>query len=464
MKEPDNISQPELATSQNQRHVQDSLMEAIRTASQANDLALLVKTVSPLHPADMAECLSALSSEERKVVVKQLGNALKPELLLELAPDLKEEVIEALGAHESASALTKLDTDEAVSIIEDLEKEDQQEILEVIPSEIRAELEEGLAYADETAGRLMQKRFVAVPEFWTVGQVIDFLRSDQADIPDDFYEIFVVDPKYHPVGTVLVSRVIRQQRHVVVRDIMNTTLRLIDTATDQEEVAYLFHKYGLASAPVVNTSGRLVGLISVDDVVEIIGEEAEEDILHMGGVSDTDINTAVAMTAWRRFPWLLVNIITAISVSMVIGLFEKTIGSIVALAVLMPIIASISGNAGTQTATVTVRALATKELNASNSLRLIWKEICVGGVNSITLGILTAVTVWLRYQNIHLSFVFAMAMFFAMVLGSLAGALIPRALARLNVDPAVATGVFLTGVTDMVSFSSFLALAALFLL
>lgn len=444
--------------------IDTNLAEVILEAVHEEDAEHLTAIIAPLHPADIAEFITTLAADDRKAFIKLLGKQFNPEVLLELNTELREEAIESLGTQDSATAITKLDTDDAVSIIEDLEKEDQQEILDVIPHDIRAELEEGLSYPEESAGRLMQKRFVAVPEYWTVGQVIDFLRSDNEEIPDDFYEIFVVDPKYHPIGTVLVSRIIRQQRATIMREMMNTSLRIIDTKMDQEDVAYIFHKYGLASAPVVNDSGRLVGLLSIDDIVEIIEEEAEEDILHMGGVSETDINASAFATAWRRFPWLVVNILTAITVSFVIGIFEDTISSLVALAILMPIVASISGNTGTQAATVAVRAIATKELTSANALRIIFKEVTVGALNGCVLAIFTGLTVWLRFHDIHLSLVFSGAMIFALIMGGFVGSLIPLGLVRVGVDPAIATGVFLTGVTDMVSFSSFLGLATLFLL
>ena len=456
---------PIIGKHQNFSHgITDTLAEAICDASRVGDVELLQNYLKPIHAADMAEFISKLPSDERKKLVGQLGKTFDPEILVELGMEIREEILDVLGYEESATALTKLETDDAVSIIEDLDEEGQKELLHGVPEDIREELKEGLSHPEDSAGRLMQKKMVAVPEFWTVGQVIDFLRSEDGDIPDDFYEIFVVDPKFHPVGTLLLSRIIRQQRDVVISTIMETHFQIVETHTDQEEVGYLFRKYGLASAPVVNHTGRLVGLIAVDDVVDVIGEEAEEDIMHMGGVSETDINAGINLTTKRRFPWLVVNIITAIAASLVIGLFEGAIDSIVALAVLMPIIASISANAGTQTATVAVRAIATKELTAANAMRVIRKEIVVGSINGVVFGLLTAFTVWWRYDDIQLSIVFAIAMFIAMVLAGLSGAIIPLGLVKMRIDPAVASGVFLTTITDIVSFAAFLGLASLILI
>lgn len=441
-----------------------SMAEAILAASAQEDIELVRVLLSDVHEADAASFLSSIESEDRKRLVKQLGESFNPDILVELGQEVREEVMESLGTKESAAALSQLEPDDALYVIEDLDKEDQQELLEAIPQDARAALEEGLSYPDDSAGRLMQKKFVAIPEYWTVGDTIDYLRSDQEDLPEDFYEIFVVNPRFQPVGTLLLSRILRMQRAVVVREIMETQFQIVPTGMDQEEVAYLFHKYGLVSAPVVNDYSRLVGVITVDDVVEVIGEEAEEDMMRMGGVSEVDINASLIDTVKRRFPWLFVNILTATMASLVISLFEGAIAHVVALAVLMPMVASITANSGTQTSTVTIRALATKELTMLNAMRVLRKEIYLGAINGLIFGILSALLAWIRYQDVALSAVFAGAMLLTMTFSALVGSLIPLILERCKVDPAVASGVLLTGFTDTASFAIFLGLAIWFLI
>jgi magnesium transporter len=316
-----------------------------------------------------------------------------------------------------------------------------------------------LAYPEDSAGRLLVKEVVTVPEFWTVGQIIDYLRATP-EIPKDFYQIFVVDPKFTPVGGLRLSRVMCSERSVSVKDIMEDNIKPVRADMDQEEVAYLFRQYGLVSTPVVSEEGRMIGAISVDDVVDIMEEEAEEDILHLGGVGETDLFSGLSRTVAHRFPWLMINLVTAVIASVVIGQFEGSIEKLAALAVLMPIVASMGGNAGTQTLTVAVRAIATKELTSANAIRVIGKEIAVGSLNGIVFAVIAGVITYLWYGQLGLSLIFAAATIITLTLAGFVGALIPLGLVRVGVDPAIASSVVLTTVTDVVAFGLFLGLAA----
>ena len=372
------------------------------------------------------------------------------------------------AAADVAAAIGELDTDDAVEVIETLDDEAQQRVLEAVAPEDRIILEDGLTYPEESAGRLMQRELVAVPSYWSVGQTIDFMRdaaeSDGEELPDDFYDIMVVDPAHRLLGTVPLSRVLRNKRPVKVEALMDPDKRVVPVTMDQEDVALLFRQYGLVSAPVVDPSGRLVGVITVDDVVDVIDDEAEEDIMHLGGVSEIDIYSAAIETTRSRFSWLAINLLTAILASIVISFFTVTIEKIVALAVLMPIVASMGGNAGTQALTVAVRSLAMKDLPPSNALRVVGKEVLVGSFNGILFAALTGVVAWVWFGSPALGVVIALAMIINMVVAGLAGTTIPLVLERAGIDPAVASGVVLTTITDVVGFSAFLGLAALILL
>ncbi len=439
------------------------LVRAIVAALEGDDLERVEALAVPLHAADTADLLESVTPEQRAQIVDVLRPEFDPEILAHLEEAVRDEVIERLDTRELAAAVTELDTDDAVYLIEDLDEEEQREVLAAVPAEERAALEEGLAYPENSAGRLMQRDLVAVPAYWTVGHTIDYLRTDD-DLPDEFYDIFVVDPRHVPIGSVPLSRAMRTRRPVTMADIMEEELRTIPADTDQEEVGYMFHQYGLVSAPVVDASGRLIGVVTVDDVVEVIEEEAEEDIMRLGGVSETDLHEPAWKTTRRRFAWLLVNLGTAILASMVIGLFDASIEQMVALAVLMPIVASMGGNAGTQTLTVTVRALATKDLTEANAARHIAKEGLVGVFNGVLFAIVTGVVAAVWFDNVLLGEVIAVAMIVNMLVAALAGILVPLGLDRLGVDPAIAATVFVTTVTDVVGFFVFLGLSALVLL
>ncbi|MEE8123299.1 MAG: magnesium transporter, partial [Alphaproteobacteria bacterium] len=423
--------------------------------------------VLPLHYADVADVIEALGPEDRKLLIEIIRPHFEPETLTRLEEPVRSEVIEQLGTADLAAAIGGLETDDAVEVVEHLDDEVQSQVLEALSIEARTLLEEGLSWPEDSAGRLMQRELVAVPSFWTVGETIDFLREaaerDSDELPEEFYDIFVVDPKHKPVGTIPLSRVLKTKRPVKVSDLMTPELRLVPVDMDQEEVAFLFRQYDLASAPVVDEAGRLVGVITVDDVLDVIDEEAEEDIMRLGGVVETDLYRAVLDTTKSRFSWLVVNLGTAIVASIVIGFFEVTIRQIVALAVLMPIVASMGGNAGPQTLTVAVRALAMKELTASNTLRAVGKEVLVGGFNGILFAGLMGIVAWLWFGSPAIGLVIAAAMVINLLVAGLAGVAIPLGLERTGVDPAVASGVVLTTVTDVVGFLAFLGLAALFL-
>ncbi len=437
-------------------------------ALAAGDGARVKDLIAPLHYADVADLLEHLSAEERHALIDVIRDDFDAEILSELDETVRDEIIEWLGIADVAAAVAELESDDAVQIIEELDEAEQRKVLEAIPAGERTLIEEGLAYPEDSAGRLMQRELVTVPSFWNVGQTIDFMRQS-ADLEEDalpavFYDIFVVDPAHRPVGAVPLSRLLRTRRPVPVTEIMDAEMKLIPVETDQEDVAFLFRQRDLVSAPVVDDGGRLVGAITIDDVVDVIHEELEEDIMRMGGVREDDLYSAAVDTTRSRFSWLVVNLATAILASLVIGFFEATIEQIVALAVLMPIVASMGGNAGTQTMTVAVRALAMKELTPTNTMRVIGKELLVGGFNGILFAALTGAVAWVWFGSPALGVVIALAMIINMVVAGLAGTTIPLVLERAGIDPAVASGVVLTAITDVVGFFGFLGLAALILL
>lgn len=438
------------------------LVTRVVEALESGDHAQVRSLVSDLGSADMADLLEPLRTDQREALVELLRPDFDPEILAELDETVREQVVEQMGAEEVAAAITELDSDDAVEVIEDLEEEVQKKVLEEIPEDERAILEDSLAYPEESAGRLMQRELVLVPTHWTVGAVIDFLRSDK-DLPDDFYDLFIVDPRHHPVGSVPLSRVLRSKREATVDAIMDPSPKPVSATMDQEEVAFLFRRHDLISAPVIDNDSRLVGVITIDDVVDVIDEEAGEDILRLGGVTEEDFYGAVVETTRRRFTWLLVNLGTAFLASLVIFQFEDTIAKFVALAVLMPIVASMGGNAGTQTLTVAVRALAMKELTRTNALRAVGKELLVNGVNGVFFAIITGLTAAWWFHDPLMGAIIAAAMIINLVIAGLAGTLIPLSLTRIGVDPAIASGTFVTTVTDVVGFLAFLGLAALYL-
>jgi magnesium transporter len=415
-----------------------------------------------LHEADLADLIQLLRPEQRGLLITTLGDDFKAGALPELDESVRDQVIEAMPTQQVAEALQQLDSDEAVYLIEDLDKEEQSDILAKLPSFDRAALERSLEYPEDSAGRIMQTDLIAVPPFWSVGQTIDYMQEAD-DLPDRFYEVFVVDPAYHLIGSIALNRLLRSKRTATIESITRRDVNPIEVEADQEEVAREFERYNLTSAPVVDADHRLIGVITADDVVEVVQEEASEDILRMGGVAGESVADTVWETTRRRFTWLLANLATAILASLVISLFDATIEQMVALAVLMPIVASMGGNAGTQTMTVAVRALATQDLGAANALRVIGRETAVGILNGVLFAVIMGAIVYFWFGSDQLGLVIGVAMIVNLFAAALAGILIPLGLNELGLDPAIASGVFVTTVTDVVGFFAFLGLAAMWL-
>ena len=419
--------------------------------------------LAELSATGQASILEQLGEPEREKLVGILKRDLDPETLIELDEEVLEDVLEKLDSKDIAAAARELETDDAASILEELPEEERQEVLAELPADERAEIESALAYPEGTAGRLMQRSLVKVPDTWTVGEVIDHCR-ETTDLPDDVYDIFVVDSAGRLRGSVPLGRMLRTKRPVPILDIVDPDIPSVPVTTPQHEVAHVFRDQNLVSCPVVDHDRRLLGVIMVDDVVDVIDEEAEEDLLKMGGVNIDDMHAPPVRTARLRAVWLAVNLATAVLASLVIGQFEHSIEKIVALAVLMPIVASMGGNAGTQTVTVAVRALAMGELTAANALRFIAKEAVVGGLNGFIFALLMGAAVVAWYGDWRLGAVIGAAMICNLLAAALAGTLIPLGLQKFGVDPAVSSTVFLTTVTDVVGFLAFLGLATFFLL
>ncbi|BBE35893.1 magnesium transporter [Sphingosinicella microcystinivorans] len=437
-----------------------AFVDEVTDALAAGDTARVQELAEPLHPADIADLIEQVEPHERQQLAAALGDVLDADVISEMNEVVREQLIDVLDAGQVADVVTQMETDDAVAILEDMDEEDQAEVLRSLPADERAAIEEALSYPEESAGRLMQRDLIAVPEYWTVGQVIDFLRQAGDDVTSDFWEIFVVDPAHKPVGTMRLSLVLRSPRNVLVTDLMNREQTLIPVDMDQEEVALRFQKYALISAAVVDPSGRLVGVVTVDDVVHIIQEEADEDILRLSGAGDGDINDSVREIVSTRLRWLVVNLGTAIIASIVIGFFAGTIEKMVALAILMPIVSALGGNAATQTMAVTVRALATDQLTEANTRRTITKEIRVAVINGAAIATLVGVVAGLYFANVHLGLVIATAMIGNIIVAGLAGVMVPLTLDRMEVDPAVSSPVFVTMTTDVMGFLFFLGLAA----
>jgi magnesium transporter len=433
----------------------------VREALSANDTDRVLMLVEQLHPADLADLIELTPAPERRGLVVALGDRIDGDLISELNDWVRDEVVEDLTPDEIADVVTDLDTDDAVAILEEMDSAQQQEVLRALPTEERVVIEEALTYPEESAGRLMQRDLIAVPEFWTIGQVIDHLRVNQG-LTTEFWEIFVVDPQHRPVGTMRLSWVLRAPRGVSVTDVMAREQTLLPVDMDQEDVAHKFQQYSLISAAVVDTAGRLAGVITVDDVVHIIQEEAGEDALKLAGAGDGDINEPVTQTARTRVTWLAVNLFTAFLAALIIAQFSAVIEAIVALAALGPIVSGMGGNAGAQTTTVTVRALATHQITASNAGQIFTKELKVSLFNGFAMSLLIGALVSSFYHCSSLGLVIGMAMFVNMIVAAMAGVLIPVTLDRLKIDPAVASSVFVTTVTDCMGYLGVLGLATLF--
>ena len=438
-------------------------LDQVATALRSGGVKPVRTLTRDLHAADLADLIESLEQPDRVRLIAALGRGFDVEALAELDETVRDELMEALPNEVIASAIKKLDTDDALYLIEDLEEAEQKDILAKVSRVDRAALSRALDYPEYTAGRLMQTEFVAVPSFWSVGKTIDYMRTEK-DLPDAFVEIYVVDPGFHLKGAVPVARLLRNPRDSKIDVIMDEEQTVFKVSEEQDEVAYKFEQYNLVSAAVTDEAGRLVGMLMVDDIVDVIQEEAEEDILHLGGVGEETISDTVWETTRSRFAWLSVNLATAVLASWVISWFHASIEQMVALAVLMPIVASMGGNAGTQTMTVAVRALATRSLSPVNALRVTLRESAVGIVNGVLFAAIIGAFAWWWFGSGGLGMVIGAAMIINLIAAALAGILVPLALDRFDIDPAISSGVFVTTVTDVVGFFAFLGLAAIWLM
>jgi magnesium transporter len=441
--------------------IRQEFVEQITRAIHAADTVFLREIVAELHEADLGDLIAALEPEDRVQLVELTGSDFDFSALNEVDEAVREEILEELKPEEVADGVRDLESDDAVEILQALDAEDREEVLERLPPSARNALERSLLYPENSAGRRMQTEFIAVPPDWTVGQAIDYMR-DTPDLPERFYEIYAVDRDQHWQGAVSLDVLLRSRRPVQLKDLIDEDRRRVSVLDDQEEVARMFGKYNLVAAPVINTENRLVGVITIDDVVDVIEEEADEDLKALGGVtSDEELSDSVWTIARGRFNWLLVNLATAFLASSVLGLFEGQLEKMVALAVLAPIVASQGGNAATQTMTVAVRALATRELGANNAFRVVLREGLVGLVNGLAFAVITGVAAVAWFRIPGLGVVIGLAIICNLVAGALGGILIPMVLERVRADPAVASGTFVTTITDVVGFFSFLGIATL---
>jgi magnesium transporter len=425
-----------------------------------SDLQFINQTLKDLHPSDTANLIENLADETRIKLIEIESFNIAPEIFIELNESIQSEVLKLLSIDSIANIVKRLESDNAVAILENLDLNKKNLILDKLPPKDRFLLEEGLSYPEDSAARIMQREFTAIPSDWTVGQTIDYLRESK-DLPQEFLEIFIVDSDFKPIGIVPSSRVLRTPRDSKMNLIMREMPVLISVNMDKEEVGITFENYNLLSAGVVNKNNKLVGVITADDVVTVVQEEAEEDVLRLAGVGDEEITDTVFVKTKRRFNWLLVNLGTALLASWVISIFGAEIEKVVALAFLMPIVASMGGNAGMQTLAVTIRAIATKELSSSNINKVVGKEFLIGVLNGIIFAIITGLIVHLWFKQIDLSIIIAASMVLNMIVAGLFGILIPVTLKKMNIDPALASSVFVTTVTDVIGFLSFLGIGSL---
>jgi magnesium transporter len=442
----------------------DRFIQNVVEALHEENRAKVLEELADLSDADTAELISKLNDEDRINLLRNFSERMDPNVFSELSWEQRQVVLPELPPFQIAAIISELDSDDALDIIQSLDDEDfKHDIIRHLSAKTRLVLQEGLSFPEDSAGRLMQREFVAIPQFWTVGKTIDYLRAASAELPDDFFDVFVIDPGYHITGNVPLNRLIRAMRSEKVESLKNEETHAIPANMDQEEVAQLFRRENLTSAPVVDEENRLIGVITVDDVVDVIDEEAQEDLLKLGGVNGIDLYKAVISTSLSRSWWLLINLFTAFMAASVVSLFSTTIEKVVALAALMPIVAGMGGNAGTQTLAVIVRAIAVRELSGANAPRAIYKEALVGFMNGVIFSILIGVTISLFFGNITLGCVIGMAMIINLIMAGTFGALIPILLDRFGHDPAIASSIFLTTVTDVTGFFTFLGLATIFL-
>ncbi len=438
--------------------VRSDFLALVGAAIADRDTLFLRQRAARLHESELGDLIEAIQPEQRLALVRLLGDDFDLTALTEVDEAIRLQIVDQMPNEQIAAAIGELDSDDAVYILEDLDHEDREEILAKLPFTERVRLRRALDYPESSAGRRMQTEFVAVPPFWTVGQTIDYMR-DEDDLPESFTQIFVIDPTFKLLGTVDLDRILRTKRQTKIETIMRETSHAIPAEMDQEEAAQLFEQYDLLSAAVVDENDRLVGVLTIDDVVDVIQEEAEEDLLRLGGVGDEELSDSVVETSRSRVPWLAVNLVTAFISASVISLFEGTIEQVVALAILMPIVAGMGGNAGSQTMTVTVRALATRNLDIHNAWRVARREAGVGLINGVLFGTLVGVVAAIWFQDVSIGGIITTAMLINMFAAAMAGITIPLLLHRSGTDPAVSSAVFVTAITDTTGFLSFLGLA-----
>ena len=440
--------------------VENTIINAISNKNARS----LKKLIEPLHPADQADMLERLTDEQISDFLGLLGKSLDPEVLVYLDLNVQEKVIDFIGPKALAKAIPELHSDDAVEILQELEEADRNVIIKQLPKSDRILVEEALSFPESSAGRLMQREFLAFPGNWTVGQTIDHMRDQPQDNEDNFYSVYIVDPAHRLLGVISLSRLLSAKRPVRLNNLMEANPRSVNVETDQEEVSLLFQQYGLVNMPVIDKVGRLLGVIIVDDIVDVINEEAEEDLQGLTGVSNLSITASFVETIKGRFSWLILNMFTAILASTVIGLFQEEIEKLVALAVLMPIVASMGGNAGTQTVTVAVRALATRQLNYTNLQKFVLKETWLGLVNGFLFAVLSVLLAYLWFGDKQIALIMGLAMIANLLFAGILGTLIPLTLEKFNIDPAISSSVFLTTATDVIGFFTFLGLSALVIL
>ena len=432
------------------------------------NLGLIDKTqsfLSDLSSGEIANIIEQLDASDRKKLIFFLGSSIEPEIILELDKDIRNEIISVVGEHTFLDVVSKLDTDDLIVVLEELDQDKRGQYLKLLPKKSQRELvKKGLKFPEDTAGRIMSTNVVSVSASWTIGKTLKFLRQKKELLPDDIYEVYILDSKRKPIGTLNLNTIVRSSSSTIVKDIMNTQFKTIPIDTDQEEIALGFKQNNLISAPVTDKSGKIVGQINHDDILDIIEEEAEEDLLRLSGVQSGDTYSAVLQTIKSRFGWLLINLFTAIAASFVIGIFESSLKQVVALAILMPIVASMGGNAGTQTLTVAVRALALREITRANALRVIGKEFAVGAINGLIFALIIGTIASYWFQMPLLGFVIAAAMILNLIIACLSGILIPLILDKTGIDPAIASTVVLTTITDIFGFFTFLGLGSIYLL
>ena len=426
-----------------------------------NDAIFINNSFKEMHPADAADIIEHLTENDRENLIKLSSFKIDPEVFIELNESIQSEIVKYLPINSITDIIKNLESDDAIKILENLDEQNKETLLNSLPPKDRFALKESLSYPEDSAARLMQREFTAIPNNWSVGQTIDYLRENK-DLPDEFLEIFIVDSEFKPIGTVPASKVLRTSRESKMQSIMLESQLSIPVDMDQEEVGHIFENYNLNSACVVDKSNKLVGMITSDDMLTVLKEEAEEDTLRLAGVGDEEITDGVFTKTKRRFNWLLLNLLTAFLATWVISIFGATIEQMVALAFLMPIVASMGGNAGMQTLAVTVRAIATNDLSENNFVKTVTKEFAIGVLNGIIFAIISALIVQLWFKDIYLSLIISISMVLNMIVAGLFGILVPVSLKRFNVDPAIASSVFVTTITDVIGFLSFLGIGAYF--